>query len=307
MDAAQLVARLIAAPPTRLSGLEAVIGPVAMSFANEDRENMGYLSRPPLTADDGEFTFLVASLNVRYDFDMYHDTPERPRDVRLLEYTLSVRGDRAAVEPLLAARFGAPRHIPREPFVTAVYHPFYLADGYPGFTLEWHADPPRWAIPVPSAATRTAWLEGLHDRIATAHTIDEIDAYCRPAAAAAGVEIIGTLNSGLNRYADFTFPHDDTRDYHLRFTPPVPARRLATVFGWQPATGTSGDTHMATWEIQRLGDGWYPISGALRHWELRAVLGGWPQGDTIEDETGTHRMVGDQDEVVRLAIHPRFR
>ena len=307
MDAAQLVARLIATPPTLLSQLEAIVGPVAMSFAREDQENMGFLWRPRLAIDDGEFSSLIPRLSVRYAYDMYHERPERPRDVRLLDYVLHVQGDRRAVEALLAARFGGPRHVASEHQAYAAYHPFYVADGHRGaFILEWYAQQPRWAIPVPDASTQTAWLEGLRDRIATARTIDEIEAYCRPGAASAGVEITGTLNTGLNRYADFAFPHDDARDYHLRFKPPIRAQHLAAVFDWHPAVGHSGDVHMSMWEIWRRGDRWYPISGALQHWALHAVLDGWPHGDEIEDARGT-RLVSDQDEVIGLSIRPRFR
>src|SRR5262245_7412700 len=307
MDAAQLVARLIATPPTLLSRLEAIVGPVAMSFAREDHENTGFLSRPRPAINEGEFSPLIPRLTVRYAFDIYHETPQRLRDVRLLDYALHVRGDRRAVEALLAARFGVPRHVASEHHAYAAYHPFYLADAHrDAFILQWYAQQPRWAIPVPDASTQTAWLEGLRDRIATARTIDEIEAYCRAGAASAGVEITGTLNTGLNRYAEFAFPHDDARDYHLRFTPPIRAQRLAAVFDWHPAVGHPGDAHMSTWEIWRRGERWYPIGGALQHWELAAVLDGWPHGDEIEGADGT-RLLGDQDEVIALSIRPRFR
>jgi hypothetical protein len=297
MDAARLVTRLIAAPPTALSRLEAVVGSVAMSFASEHHENMGHLMRPRTHFDGGEFSALVPRLSVRYAFDMLHEAPERPRDVRLLEYALHVRGDRRAAEALLAARFGPARHVASEHGAYAAYHPFYVTDGPAGaFVLEWHAEPPRWAVSVPGAAMRTAWLEGLRDRIAAARTVDEIEAYCRPAAASAGVELTGTLNTGLNPYAEVAFPHADTRDYHLRFRPPVGAQHLAAVFGWLPAVGHAGDVHMSRWEIQRRGEGWYPIGGALQHWEIRAVLDRRPSGDRLEDA-----------EVVTLSIGPRFR
>jgi hypothetical protein len=301
MDAARLVAQLIALgaaePPTPLSRLEAIIGPVAMSFARDDHENMGSLSRP-------QFSSLIPHLHIDYAFDMYHERPERPRDVQLLNYALHVRGDRGAVEALLTARFGAPRHVATDHRAYAAYDPFYVADGHGDtFILEWHERQPRWAIPVPDASARTAWLEGLRDRIATAHTVDELDAYCRPGAASAGVELIGTLNTGLNRYAEFTFPHADTRDYHLRFTPPVRAQHLAAVFGWHPAVGHTGDVHMSVWELRRRDDNWHPISGALQHWEVVARLGGWPQGEQV----GGAHLIGDRDEVVTLSIGPRFR
>jgi hypothetical protein len=304
VDAAQLLAQLIARPPARLSQLEAIIGPVAMSFADEDLENMGSLSRPRASVSgEGEFSSLIPFLHVRYAFDIYHETRDRPRDVELLDYGLHVRGDRRAVEALLAESFGAPRHVASEYRAYAAYHPFYVADDQPDvFILEWHARQPRWALPVPDAGTRATWLAELADRIATARTIDEIEAYCRPAAASAGVEIAGTRNTRPSRIAE-SFPHDDTRDYHLRFKPPVSAEHLAAVFGWHPAVGHSRDVHMSTWEIRRRGDRRYPISGALQQWELRAVLGGWPHGDWVED--GNEKWVGDQDEVIALSIHPR--
>jgi hypothetical protein len=202
-------------------------------------------------------------------------------------------------EVLLAASFGAPRHVGREYRAYAVYHPFYVTDGHPGdFILEWHAEEPRWAFPVPDTRTQTAWLAGLRDRITTAHTIDEIEAYCRPAAAGAGVEITGTLNIRPNPDAEF-----DTRDYWLGFKPPVRAEHLAAVFGWHPAVGHSDDVHLSRWEIRRRGDRSYPISGAFQHWELRAVLDGWPHGDEIDDRTF---LVSDQDEVIWLYIRPRL-
>ncbi|MFI5908511.1 hypothetical protein [Dactylosporangium sp. NPDC051541] len=282
MDAAQLVARLIDAPPVRLSDLEAVIGPVAMSFDPADRENMGSLSRPGFSA-------LIPRLHVDYRFDVYHDDPERPRDVELRSCTLHVRGDGRAAEAVLEARFGAARAVANEYRPYAVYQPFYLWAVPPEngtFVVEWHAEPPRWALPVPAAAARTGWLEGLRDRIAGARTFAEIEAYCTRPAPGAGIEIAGR------------------GDCVVRFAPPVNARHFATVFGWLPAIGQARGVHMDSWELRRRGEGRPPVGGALRQWELSAELGGRPSGDRIEDAYG-QAMIGPEDEVVTFSIRAR--
>jgi len=310
MDAAQLVARLIGTPPDRMSDLEVIIGPVSMSFDSADLENMGSLWRPrPQDGDERDFTPLIRRLYVGYDFDMDHDDASRPRDVGLLECSMYLYGRPDAAEAVLAAAFGAPRYIEGEHGSRAEYGSFYIrSSSEDAFTLEWHRYRPRWAIPVPDAAARTRWLEGLRDRIAVARTVDEIEAYCRPGAQSLGVSVRGTMNTGLNRYAEFTFPHDDTRGFSLGFEPPVGAQHFAEVFGWMPAVGQSPDAHMSMWYIWRRGEAWYPISGALQHWELRAELNGWPGGVRV-GEHGPSPLItlGDQNEVLGLTIEPRFR
>lgn len=308
MTADDIVARLIAHPPRRLSELEAIIGPIGMSFSDDAAENMGYVMRPRRAGGD-DFSPQMPWLSIRYAFDIYHEDPRRPRDVTLLDYRLHVRGDRGAVEAVLANRFGTPRRVVDGTLEYAAYHPFYIASGGAGdFILAWHSKPPRWTIPVPDLAARTAWLSALRDRIATARTVDEIAAFCRDGAAAAGVEVVGTLNSRLNRYADFTFPLDDARDFHLTIEPPVRAQLLAEIFGWHPAVGYSGDVHMSSWSLMRRDDAWYPISGALDHWELHAHLTEWPSGAEVERRGAcTPRLVGDDDEVDALSIAPRFK
>lgn len=305
-DAASLVVRLLG-EPGRLSELEAIIGPVRMSFRSEDQENMGWLSRPPV-GERGEFTPLVTRLSVRYAWDMYHEEPTRPRDVSLLEYTLHLRGDRAAVERVLRSRFGGPRLV-AEPLQLAAgvhheehaaYGPFYVSDSRPGeLLLRWFASTPRFAIPEPDLAVREGWLGELGSRLASASTLAEVDAFCRKAPPGAGVtaESRGGSEPGAVEPADCS----------ISFRPPVPARMLVDAFGWGAAVGVSTDVHLASWHVELAGEDRLPRSGPLRQWQLTARLAGWPSGPRLPEARRGPCIpcaIGDDDEVTSLTVEP---
>lgn len=279
---------------------------------------MGSVRRPRL-GEDGEFSRLVPSLSVRYAFDVYHEDPTRPRDVQLLEYTLHLRGDRAAAEGVLRARFGEPlpvveRYEHQNGTVSTTeygaYHPFYVTDSRRGdFTLEWFATVPRFAVPEPDAQLRRAWLAELHARLKTARSVDEIDAFCRAAPAAVGIEVVGVLNNSLNPVSSFQFPLPDARDYWVRFVPPVGALVLVEAFDLGPAVGVSTDVHLSSWRIQRRGARRPPTTGALDHWEVHAHLTKWPSGPRVPDAASgpsTPYGIGEADEVRSLSVQPRF-
>lgn len=306
--ATQLVRRLIERRPGRLSELEEIVGPIAMSFRDEDRENMGWLDRP--RDGRGEFTALVPRLHVRYRFDMYHETRTRQRDVGLETYTLDVRGDAAIVEQLLRGKLGAPRTVADGSIKYAAYHPFYVArdaGAADRFRLAWHAEVPRFAIPEPDPQARAAWLRQLGSRIEIAKSIDEIDAFCKAAPPDAGIEIVGTLNRSANPYG---LPAKDPRDYWIKLVPPVRATVLAAAFGWGTIVGISHDVHMSSWHVERRDDTWLPISGADAQWELRASFTTIPHGGNVKrggpGHSSAHGVAAD-DEIDSLAISPRFK
>jgi hypothetical protein len=311
-DPERLVTALATVQPAYLSRLEAIIGPIQMSFRDEHQENRGYLSRPS-PHRPGEIHPAIARLSIRYRWDMYHQDPRRQRDVALEEYTLVMPVDRALVERVLGEQFGAPRQILHTlegvTFDYAGYHPFYVTGGGDhAMILEWHAEVPRFAIPVPEEGERLHWLGELRRRIESATSVDEIEAFCKAAPEAAGVQPEGTLNTKLNPRAAFKSPTGDGRDYWIRFMPPVRATQLAEVFGWLPAIGVSHDIHMSSWHVERAGDGWLPSSGALQHWQLRAQLAAWPSGP--EQPGGGMKVshaIGADDEVTHLAIQPRYQ
>ena len=312
--AAELVGKLVAHPPARLSELEAIIGPIHMSFDAKDDDDLGMIVRPRPRSGEHEFTRLVPSLVVQYAFDMYHEDPTRPRDVELTELSLEIRGDPAEAERILRDHFGNPRTVTEKVHGTpvaryAAFHPFYLARD-PGvtdrFRLEWYAEVPRWAIPEPDPKARLAWLRQLQHRIATAHSIDEIDAFCRAAPPAAGIQITGTLDVKANPYGR---PAKDGRDYGIDFVPPVRAEQLADVFGWSPAVGVSHDVHRSSWHLERRDGDWLPISGADSQWEIAAYLTEGPSGAVVpkgkRHDSGLE--LGDEDEVGHLVVEPRFK
>ena len=305
--ATQLVRRLVERRPARMSELEAIVGPIAMSFRDEDHENMGSLHRP---REDGEFTALVPRLDVRYRFDMYHENPSRPRDVRLERFTLEVRGDAAIAEQILREELGSPRTVVDGATRYAAFHPFYVARE-PGaadrFRISWYAEVPRFAIPEPDPQARAAWLRDLARTIAAAHSVDEVDAFCRSAPAAAGIEIVGTLNRTANPYGR---PTKDPRDYWIRLVPPVRATVVATAFGWGPIVGVSHDVHMSSWHVERSGDTWLPTSGAATQWQIKATFTNSPSGGPAKHGGAGPfggRAVGVDDELHSLAIEPRFK
>jgi hypothetical protein len=270
-----------------VSELEAIVGPIAMSFRSEDHENMGFLSRP--RSGRGDFTKLVPRLSVTYAWDVYHEDPTRPRDVELLELALDVRGDAAEAEQILRAHFGAPRTVRDGDTTYDAFHPFYvarLAATPDRFRLAWFAEVPRFAIPAPDAGVRERWLRGLRDRLATAKSIDEVAAYCASVPAGAGVKITGALD--------------------IELVPPAPASLVVDVFAWAPAIGVSHDVHMASWHVERRDDKWLPIAGAKSQWQIDARLGGWPGGAEVHGRRGAYAL-GDRDEITVLSIEPRLK
>jgi hypothetical protein len=328
--ATELVRKLIAQPPARMSELEALVGPIGMSFRSEDHENMGMLIRPRGNA--AEFSALVPRLSVRYAWDKYHQDPNRPRDVPLRELFLEIRGDAGEAEQLLRQRFGAPRTVVQKlasrdslpasstaeggaaaiddaPSVTYLaFHPFYLERSTPAdrFRLTWYAEVPRFAIPEPDPKARAAWLRALAHQIATAKSVDDIDAFCKTAPAAAGIEITGTLNTTANPYG---LPAKDPRDYWIKLVPPVRANVVVDSFGWAPAVGVSHDVHMSSWHVERRGAGWLPVTGADAQWQVQASLAGWPSGPQMAGSHGPNPAyeIGEHDEIGALAIQPRFK
>ena len=281
-DADVLVTRLVD-QPRRLSELEGIIGEIHMSFRPEDGENLGFLSRPRI-GQSGEFSPLIPRLSITYAWDMYHEDPTRRRDVELVEYTLHLRAARTTVERVLHDRRGEPGNVvdsiqhPSGSVSTTsyvVFPPFYVADAGPGIImLRWFAAVPRFAIPKPDDEMRRDWLADLSARIGGAHSVDEIDGFCRSAPRTVGIEIVGTRNSRLSPVAELTFPSADARDYWIRFVPPVGASTLVEAFGWDPAVGVSYDVHKSSWHIERCGARALPVSGALHHWEVDAQLAG---------------------------------
>jgi hypothetical protein len=306
--AAQLVRRLVARRPARMSELEAIVGPIAMSFRDEDNENMGWLRRPRDAG--GEFTALVPRLDVNYWFDMYHENPSRPRDVGLETFTLEVRGDAGIAAQILRAEIGAPSTVLDGATSYAAFHPFYVAR-VPGvtdrFRISWYAEVPRFAIPEPDPEARAAWLGALARQIAAARSVDEVDVFCRAAPAAAGIEIVGTLNRTANPYG---LPAKDPRDYWIKFVPPVRATVVAAAFGWGPIVGVSHDVHMSSWHVERLADTWLPITGADTQWQVSASFTGHPSGERAQrggPGRAPARAVAAEDELGSLAIEPRFK
>jgi hypothetical protein len=305
---ADLVRRLVARRPARMSELEAVVGPIGMSFRDEDRENIGWLDRPRDAS--GEFTPLVPRLHIRYRFDMYHQSPTQPRDVGLEMFRLVVRGDPAIPDQILRTAIGSPRTVVDGGTSYSAFHPFYVSRD-PGITdrfqITWYAEVPRFAIPEPDPQARAAWLRALAHRISTAQSIDEVDAFCRAAPAAAGIEIIGTLNRTANQYGR---PAKDPRDYWIKLVPPARAKLVADAFGWGPVVGVSHDVHMSSWHIERRADTWLPTSGANAQWEIRASFTERPSGDAVK-RAGSGpfdaHAVGADDELRSLAIAPRFK
>lgn len=298
---ATLVRNLIEKRPALLSELEVIVGPIAMSFEMKDHENMGSLRRP--RGGSGEFTALVPRLDVRYGFDIHHQEPTRKRDVGLVEYTLEVRGDAAVAQQILTEKFGAPRDVKDGAIRYSAYHPFYLERAAPDrFRIAFHAAVPRFAIPVPDAKARAEWLAAFARRIASAQSIDELEAFCKAAPKDAGIELVGTLNRSANPNG---LPAKDPRDYWIRLVPPVRADVLATAFGWGAIVGVSYDVHMSSWHVERRADTWLPISGVAQQWQIKAGFAKHPRGASA-NRRAAHE-VGSDDEINSLSIAPRFK
>jgi hypothetical protein len=163
---------------------------------------------------------------------------------------------------------------------------------------------PRFAIPEPDPAKRVAWLRKFEHRLATAKSVDEIDAFCKAAPSDAGIQIEGTRQLSENPDGSTK----DTRDYEIRFVPPVSAIALADVFHWSPAVGVTFDVHMVSWYLERRDGDSLPIAGADSQWRVEAALTGWPKDTTTKPARRPQQggyLISKGDEVNWLVVKPR--
>lgn len=270
-----LVRALVAAPPTHISALERVIGPLA--FCSHPDDGMGDLFRPGLYGPPGErFSALVASLSLRYYWDCYHERPyalddgRDRRDPGLACYWLSLQlgpRDRGARRAAVCEALGAAG--PAAPLADSPYGPgvrygaFYLF--HDGRTLAWYDEPPEWAMPGADEPLRARWLGQLAALLAGGCDHAALVAFCEAPAAGSGVRPIGALNRD---------------DYQLALEPGLDAVACAGALGLPAVLATSGDTHGQSWFLVVPGgpgdvhDFVEPRFGA---WTVEALLDGWPR------------------------------
>jgi hypothetical protein len=254
---------LVQHPPSCLSQLEYWVGSLDVDFAGG--EGMGYLQRPAAPTPRGTLRADVARLGARFAWDMHHERPERPRDMRLRSFWLVLDLGHATVAKLLGQRHGAGHVIDTKDGPIVEYGQwFYLRMQPDGAAqLTWEAERPEWALPAVAPDTREHLLVALFDRLVCDTTIDPIHAAIEPLVGAAGAELL-RWNAG---------------QLDLTFRPGLPLATLTTVFRWDQPVASSSDVHMSSWRVypHRPTTSWSePHVGP---WWIEARLDGWPRGD----------------------------
>src|SRR5687768_13129013 len=163
-----------------MSELEEIVG-ISLVDADVAGNDFGhFLLRRELAGE-------IADVSATYAWDMYHEHPastlERLRERRLLDFTLSVRTGRAAIERELGARFGEPRAVD----ATHVYeHWIVRHHAEDACALSHYETLPDWAVEKPNAETRERFLLELVKAAASATSLDPLAQLLSSAPSAAG-------------------------------------------------------------------------------------------------------------------------
>jgi hypothetical protein len=273
-----LAQRILQAPPSTLSTLEALVGPLEVNFAGGEAV-IGLFFRPPIRA----FNFLsrsvapgLESLSVRHAWDMHHEDPYRHRDLGLTEvkYTLAVPS--SDLEALLTQTFGPGRTFthPKQSESWLEYGPFYLRTE-PTRTgeLVWHAIRPEWAVPRVDASVRRALLGCLVEALLAETTETAVFARLEPHLAVSGAKAEYPVTRHRNGIRS---------SISLVFTPLLSLHDMLDVFGWKHAVAHATSTHKDSWAV--LPDVHHTATGChIGTWGVRATFYGWPHGPNGED------------------------
>lgn len=251
-------------PPDSLFQLEYWFGKLDVDFAGG--EGMGSVFRPvlPGNAARGSLRPEVKRLYAKFRWDMYHEHHERPRDMSLEGFDVTLDVGFATLTQILRATHGDPREIdtPASKGVVDEYGKWFYLRMEPNASarLEWTCVQPEWALPPVMPDSREYLLSALMDRLIVDTTVEPIAIALAPIVAAASGEL-HTWNPGA---------------VDLSFRPGMPIELVTRVFGWDQPVSSSGDVHMSSWRLYQNGTNpWDPNIGAFC---VDVRLDGWPRG-----------------------------
>jgi hypothetical protein len=270
------VPSIIGNPPHDIGELESAIG-ISLVDADVAGNDFGhFMLRRELSGQ-------IADVSASYVWDMYHEHPastlDRLRTRRLLDFTVSVRDGRAAIERELVARFGEPRVVD-----SAYVYDHWIVRRHldDACALSHHETLPDWAVEQPTQEARERFLINLMAAAAATGSLDELDGIVSSAPAAAGVRVGSVSRKSVS----------------LTLVPPISALELVRLLGWGECVGQSGDVHQSNWELHRVVQsgtgGWVTQPPSCGAWSVRAAVDGRPSGGEIEEPNpplgGRHRL-----------------
>ncbi len=289
--ALELARRILASPPTRLSSLEALLGPLHVDFAGG--EGMGAFFRPRLvaapaapSAPSGPFVPPdrvapgLAGLAVQFGWDMHHESPTRPRELYLSSVDYQLEAPQGAIDSLLREALGEGREVVQpershfQPLQRWREHgSFYVrcdldaAQARLG-SLRWEASRPEWAIPPIAPGPLAALLERLVAALRTETEERAVLARIAPQLAPCGVKA---------SFPVMFSPDGRESSLSLLFEPALSLRLLLEALGWSDAIAYAASVHMDAWTV--LPDAEHtPTDANVGPWVVQPSLMGWPRG-----------------------------
>ncbi|MEN9798035.1 MAG: hypothetical protein RL653_1731 [Pseudomonadota bacterium] len=269
-----LVHALVASPLSRLSDLEQVIG--SLDFCSHEHDGLGFISRPKrsLLSTFMDFSPLVSSVNVQYDFDMHHerryalDDGRRERNPGLQHVSLTLRVPKN--QPTLLGELLDATGCPSEAMDDSPLGPcrrhgrlYHYAES--PRLLHWYGTPPEWAIPKADDAARARWISALAELLRAECGYDDLVGFM----SARPEEVrVPTASEGHDRaYYNFTLE------------PGMDALAFGEAFGLDPVLALSTDTHAQSWTLQAASG---EATGRtqlleLGGWRVEARIRGWPK------------------------------
>ncbi|HSK02274.1 MAG TPA: hypothetical protein VK932_13575 [Kofleriaceae bacterium] len=259
------VERLLDRPPSCLSELERHVGRLDVDFAGG--EGFGHLVRPDRRTPPSRAGLRagVTHLEASFYFDMYHERPERPREMQLRSLALDLDTGHATLARMLERRFGRGRTVARGDVVHAEHGAWFYLSANPDASarLQWEHVRPEWALPPVAPSSREEILATVVDRVVYETTEGPLAAAIEPLAAAAGAAVTRLISGGLA----------------IDFRPGLPLAMVVAAFRWEEPIAWSGDVHRSSWAVAPRSAvqsrPWLPILGC---WQIEAQLDGWPRG-----------------------------
>jgi hypothetical protein len=237
-----VVAALVEKPPSVLSGLEAIVGPLHRNPAQWE-EAVGPLRRvSPSPA--------VARAYVELAIDPFHQDPPKVADPSLAHWALDFQTGRDACRKLLARRFPKPAELrdggrPVLRFGDVYFSALDVGDG---FRLSWYREEPLFAIPERSEAETARLLADLAAIANAGFTRQAIEAR------------FGRLVPDRWQEKDLRQGPTWELTYHpsgaarpdelaINFKRPLPSRDLYSRIGIERPAVRSNDTHLQSRDV----------------------------------------------------------
>jgi hypothetical protein len=270
-DALNLVRRILASPPARLSALEALLGPLHVDFAGG--EGMGSFYRPGFTPSAASVPLPrgLSSLAVRFGWARHHEEPTRRRELYLSSVDYQLDAPQEALERILGRSLGRGRDLvhPERRERWREHGSFYvLTDPGSLAVLRWEATRPEWALPPIDPGPRVALLEALVAALHTETTEPAVLARLGAHLAPCGVQASHPIMFS---------PDGRQSSISLLFQPALSLRMLLDALGWPEAIAYPGSVHKDSWTV--LPDAGHAATQAnVAEWVVHPELARWPRG-----------------------------